>query len=438
MTLGGHRLGRTLAWLLVTFLVLFPKGGGRLGSIPVTWGYLLLALSAPPLLLYRILFLPLRTNIWGAAALASTLPFQAIFIYSYFANGLLQLDFAVSTAVSFFVLPFLFLELYPQFYFQLDAERFRRHLCDCIFLTACFGIFLFFSRPITGHLIEIPFLTVNIADYGQIERTKHIARGGFLKLISTYNNGNVYGVAMMLLLPLYVVLEPRRWRHNLLRGALLLTLSRTVWAGLLAEQALAFASPLLATAKVFPRLVLEGTGRRLAIIFGIIVCILLAMAMSAYQLSFLLDPTLGGRIGEITQTSGATLLPTQPLQSFAEVLFASALTNYGYVGLFTILLIFFFPFLLVAARPEILQDKVRRAAVKGLLLYVIVSLSDGATNLIPVMAFYWFVFSVLIYGLPGAGLGKARPGRALPVRLPNARIAEESGARWEHAGANAG
>ena len=53
-----------------------------------------------------------------------------------------------------------------------------------------------------GKFIEIPFLTVNAGDYGTLESTKHINRGGYLKLISTYNNGNVYGVATLILLPL--------------------------------------------------------------------------------------------------------------------------------------------------------------------------------------------------------------------------------------------
>ena len=97
------------------------------------------------------------------------------------------------------------------------------------------------------------------------------------------------------------------------------------------------------------------------------------------------------------------MLPNQPVDGFAEVLFASALAVYGYVGLWSLLLLFFFPMLLVVLRPGLLDEPARNAAAKGLILYVIVASSDGATNLIPVMAFYWFVYSVLLCGLPGEG-----------------------------------
>ena len=410
-----------MAWLLVVFLVLFPKGGLKVGLVPLTWGYLIIAFTAPALLVYRLLYLPLRSNVAALAALASALPFQTLFLYSYRANGVGSLDFAVSVAVSFLVLPMIFLELYPQFSPLLDQESFRRVFCGSIFLAAAYGIFLFFFRPITGHLVEIPLLTVNLSDYGQIESTKHIARGSFLKLISTYNNGNLYGVCTLMLLPLYTTLEPRRWRHHLVRGALLLTLSRTVWVGLLAEQALAFGRPLLATVSVFPRLALRGTGRRLLAIGVLVCCILIAVFSSSYKLSFLLDPTLGGRFSEITTNNrAATLLPSVPILGFAEVLFASAVTNYGYIGMLTLVLLFVFPFLLVAAKPAFLRDSTRKAAAKGLLLYLLVSFSDGATNLIPVMAFYWFTYSVLIYGLPGIVVSDPRrvPAKESRFRMP--------------------
>ena len=190
------------------FLVLFPKGGVKLGGAPLTWGYLVLALTALPALVYRMLFLPLRMGAMAMVALASVVPFELVFLYSYKMNGFATLDYLVSLLVNFFALPFLFLFVYPMFFPAMNRQRFARLLCGCVFWAAVYGIFLFFWRPLTGHLIEVPMLTVNLADYGQIELTKHIARGAFLKLISTYNNGNVYGVATLILLPLYSLLEP--------------------------------------------------------------------------------------------------------------------------------------------------------------------------------------------------------------------------------------
>ncbi len=400
---SGHRLLASLTTLLVIFLVLFPKGGLKLGGAPLTWGYMLVAVTALPALIYRMLFLPLRANTLTIAALGSVLPYQAIFVYSYSANGFATLEYLISLFVNFFALPFLFLFVYPAFFPAMDQGKFVRLFCGCVFWAAAYGLFLFFWKPLTGHIVEIPLLTVNLADYGLIELTKHNARGAFIKLISTYNNGNVYGVATLILLPLYSLLEPKRWRRMTVRLALLLTLSRTVWAGLVIEQLLSLARPTLELAVTFPRMNLRRAIKPLLLVGGTAVAILAALFASSYSLSFLFDPTLGGRIGELDTVAAATMLPSVPLNGFAEVMFVSALANYGYVGLCTLLLLFFFPLLLVMARPGLVRDPVRNAAAKGLILYVIVATSDGATNLIPVMAFYWFVYAVLLCGLPGTG-----------------------------------
>lgn len=421
---GGHPLLQGTTTLLVIFLVLFPKGGLKLGGAPLTWGYMLVAVSAPPALVYRMLFLPLRMNVLAMAALVSLLPYQAIFLYSYYMNGWASLEYLISLFVNFFALPFLFLFVYPAFFPMLDRARFARLFCGCVFWAAAYGIFLFLWRPLTGHLIEIPMLTVNLADYGQIELTKHIARGAFLKLISTYNNGNVYGVATLILLPLYSLLEPRRWRRLTVRLALLLTLSRTVWAGLVVEQLLSLARPVLETAMTFPRVNLRRAAKPVLFVTGTTVAILVALFASSYSLSFLFDPTLGGRVGELATVTAATMLPSVPLNGFAEVLFVSALANYGYVGLGTLLLLFFFPLMLVLARPGIVADPVRNAATKGLILYVIVATSDGATNLIPVMAFYWFVYAVMLCGLPG------RERMAVPVTVPEKGLSGLATTGW--------
>ncbi len=402
-----HRLLAMTVALLLVFLVLFPKGGIKLAGAPLTWGYLILAVTAVPALVYRMLFLPLRMSALALAAMGTVLPFELIVLYSYQANGFATLEYLISLLVNFFALPLLFLFVYPAFFPGIDRQRFVRLFCRCIFWAAAYGIFLFFWRPLTGHLIEIPMLTVNLADYGQIELTKHIARGAFLKLISTYNNGNVYGVATLLLLPLYTLLEPSRARRVTVRLALVLTLSRTVWAGLVVEQLLSLVRPGLEMSMTFPRVNLERARKPLLFVLGTAVAIFAALFASSYSLSFLFDPTLGGRVGEISILGASTWLPSVPLNGFAEVLFASALSNYGYVGLCSLLLLFFFPIALMVARPDLLVDPARNAAAKGLVLYVIVSLSDGATNLIPVMAFYWFVYSVLLCGLPGRGAAAA-------------------------------
>ncbi len=431
---SAHPFANTVAALLVVFLVLFPKGGVKLGSVPVTWGYLLLATVAPMLVLYGIVAMPWRVRPAALAAVASIVPFQVIFCYSYLANGVTEVSYSFAVLVSFFVLPSVFLLILPPFYPRIDGERFRRVLSGSIFWAAAFGILLFVWWPLTGKLIEVPLLTVNLADYGTIAETKHIYRGPFLKLISTYNNGNLYGVATLMLLPLYSLIEPRRWRRNTVRVALFLTLSRTVWAGLIVEQLLGLAQPFFMSLGSFPRLRLGGAGRRLAVVGGVLVAIVVAALLSPYSLGFLLDPSFGGRSGEVRAISFA-VLPSVPLRGFSEVLFASAFAIYGAVGAAAFIFIFVLPVLLLAVRPLWLTDPSRRMALKGMLLYVIVSASDGAINLIPVMAFFWFVYSVYLYGLPG-GEPSGSKVRA-PARQKTVGGLGQTKARWAKAALSA-
>ena len=396
-----HPFAASLAPLLLIFLVLFPKGGIKLGDAPLTWGYALLGLTAPPLLLVRLLVKPLRATAGSVAALASLAPFQILYLYSLLANGVYSAAFALSVFTSYFVLPLVFLFIYPAFLGDVDGRLFATLFRNCIFYAAAFGIFLFFFHPLAGFYIEVPYLTVNAADYGQLELTKHIARGEYLKLISTYNNGNLYGVATLILLPLYRVFEPRRWRRNALTLALVLTLSRTVWAGLIFEQLLSFAVVLARSVPQFPRVYLGAALKRGGVIAAIVVGVMLSLTFNSTSIAFLFDSTLGGRVTPLTSLQRGTFLPTIPISVFTEILYGSAIDVYGYAGLLAVLLIFLGPIFLYLANPGMIQSPPRRAAFKGLVLYTLVAISDGANSLIPVMAFYWFVYLVFLCGFPG-------------------------------------
>ncbi len=397
-----HTLTAVLAALLTLFLVLFPKGGIKVGEVPLTWGYLLLGLTLPVLTVIRCVAFPLRLK-WGAiAAIASLIPFLILFLFSAKQNGIASFGEAISTFTSLFVLPFAFLVIYPVFLPWVNGTRLERLFRFCILAAALFGIFLFFLYPLTGHLFEVPYLTVNAADYGMIEAYKHINRGAFLKLISTYNNGNVYGVATLILLPLYNHLEPRLWRRNLIKFALVLSLSRTVWFGLVAEQLLSLARLGANALRTLPRLVLGSAVKRGAFLLLTLGGVLVGLAFTSGNLAFLFDTQLGGR----TDTLKASLqniswLPAAPVQYFGEIIYASALANYGMAGLLAILLIFTLPIFLLLRDQACIRSPLRIAALKGLILYLILMSIDGALNYIPVMAFYWFAYMVFLYGWPG-------------------------------------
>ena len=153
-----------------------------------------------------------------------------------------------------------------------------------------------------------------------------------------------------------------------------------------------------------------------------------ALLFSSNALQLISDRSLGGRAGELSGSLQATWLPTMPVTGFAEVLYASAALEYGIVGLFSILLIFGGPLILLPLDRRPLAVPSRRAALKGLILYALISASDGATNLIPVMVFYWFAYMTYLHGLPGESA-------AVAAVQPQPRLA---GAPRELAGSPAG
>ena len=410
----------SFVWFLTVFLVLFPKGGIKLGVLPLTWGYMFMAVTTPPLLVVRLLSFDLRFPVRIWAVVAGLIPIQLLCIYAMVFYGFQNLAFASSTLTGLFFLPWIFLLIYPPFLRNVDGERFARYFRFCILGAAMWGIFLFFYHPLMGRYVEIPYLTVNVDDYGQLEETKHIARGLFFKLISTYNNGNLYGVATLILLPLYNQLEKVRWRRWVVKLALLLTLSRTVWAGLVAAELIPVAALLLRQYETFPVLYLGRASKRVVTLAGTVALIFAALLFNSSKLSFLFDPQLGGRTSMFIVSTHSTLLPSKPLFGFQEVLYASAATELGYAGFVALTLMLLSPVLLLFVDASALQSPTRRAALKGLILYAFLAASDGALNFIPTMAFYWFVYLIYLCGWPSREAVRARVGGSRELTLAEA------------------
>ena len=415
-----HAVLNGLALLMVVFLVLFPKGGIKLAGAPLTWGYVLLGLSVLPATIIRFVSLPLLFRPSALVSFGLVLPFQIVLLYAYRQNGTENLGIMVSDFTGFVLFPFLFLLIYPAYLPSIDPARFERCFRFCVFGAAAWGIFLFVWHPLTGSYLEIPFLTVNFGDYGQLEATKHIDRGAFFKLISTYNNGNLYGVATLILFPLYKLLETSRWKRNVVRLALVLTLSRTVWLGLLIEQLLSSVAGGSAMIRSLPHVHLKLARRQFGALLLTFALVFIGFLFTVQSLSFLTDTSFGGRASQFSVFEHPTWLPSLAIGGFSEVMYSSALALFGLIGLVAIVLIFFSPVLLIALFPKLVDAPTNRAAAKGLLLYAIVAGADGSTNLIPVMVFYWFMTMVFLYGMPGEQRGgvmdRFRWGAVNPMR----------------------
>ena len=400
----ASRLAMGICWMLVVFLVLFPKGGIKVGDIPLTWGYMLIGLTFPFLLGVRVLCLPLRYPAQTFVVALLLLPMQVLILYAYLFNGVEDFGMTVSTCVNLFVLPVVFLLVYAPFLPLIDGRRLANYLRFCIVTAAAWGIILFVIHPITGHYIEIPYLTVNAQDYGELENTKHIARGFFFKLISTYNNGNLYGTATLILLPMYRVLEPARWRRAIVMVALFLTLSRSIWFGMIIYELLPAISQLARQYGNFPRVSFRLIRKQLyllaATVIVVIVVSIYLVPSAPSVVGFLLDPTAGGRISQPTGHETIHLLPAAPLGGFSEIVYLSVLASFGISGFLAFVLFMLSPILVLRMDLTALDSPLRTAALKGLVLYSFVAMSDGGFNYIPVMAFYWFAYMIYNFGWP--------------------------------------
>lgn len=400
----SNPIANAVAGLLCVMLVLFPKGGVRVGNVPVTWGYVLLFLTFVVFMPYRMLVVKGHFVRRQIAALLCLVPMALVFFYSAWAFGLVDVGGFISTGTSLIFLPLFFLWFLPPMLPLVDGVKLMRCIRFCILAAALFGILLFFWRPITGSWIQIPYLTVNGSDIGDFAYTKSINRGFFLKLISTYNNGNIYGAATFLLLRLYDLFTPSRWQRWVLRVALLLTLSRTIWAGLIFDLLLSVAGSVLEQRASFPVVKLKRlAGLTMLPTILVPVGIFLWSLVGAQQSNgFLLDPTLGGRTAQFTQLGSSSFFPYFPSTFlFTEITYLSAINAFGVIGFFSISLILLSPLLILLLDRRALHDPVRKAALKGLLTYALISTSDGALNFIPVMAFYWFAYMIFIFGMPG-------------------------------------
>lgn len=386
--MDGELFQKTVIAVLFSFLLIFPKGGIKVGGVPVTWGYLALAAVVLPFLL------DLMAGRGGALSrvrlvpLALLIPFQAVVTLGTIVNGASTFGFTVSLIVTFFFLPLVFLLVLGFYLDRVDLDFVMGWVRLGVLTVAAYGIFLFFFKLKTGTFIEIPYLTVNAGDVGGLE-DKYINRAGIFKLISTYNNGNIYGVSLLILLPLYTWLERSALKISVVKLSLLLTLSRTVWAGLILYE-------------VVQRLYVRRITARAVVVLVISLLLLAAGVAYALQLigvniGFLFDRNLGGRFAQLGFLETATVFPSVPFGGLGEIVYLSVVRNFGLVGLACFVVGMAAPLFLHLARCVPLANTAyKRSLAAGLLIYLVVAISDGAILYIPVMAFYWFVASLLM------------------------------------------
>jgi hypothetical protein len=391
--LGDKSQYQLVVFLLVLTVIIFPKGGIKVFSIPITWGYILTFLFSAIAFLNMQVKTKYRLNRIRLFVLYSLIPLQLICILSLIFNGFTDSGLAISLLINITFLPFVYIGIFGVYLDNMKLSFLFKVIKVAILIVALYGIFLFFFKIIYGYFIEIPFLTVNYDDLGLIS-DKNIDRGdGIFKLISTYNNGNIYGVCMLMFLPLYSTIEKNPIKPLILKMSLIFTLSRTVWFGLIVHEFL------------FRAYVLKVSFKNLAYILVsvpiVVTCIFQMLNLFGANLDFLFDTTLGGRNVQIDFLNDLNIISYESFQSIGEVVYISIAKYFGILGLIFYIVGMTMPmcmhFLKISkASNSEEQFKIEKSIILGLLLYMCISISDGAFLLIPVMSFYWFLSSLLL------------------------------------------
>ncbi len=361
------------------FMLVFPKGGIKIENIPLTFGYLLTV----PMFVYGALvstgqklnpqrlviaLLSLTLFLWSGVCILGFGGQSDGFIMAYFTS-------------------ILYMPLYSMFLFndRTMSATHKQILKAILFAVRCiviYGIFLFAYKYATGSWIEVPYLTVNVADLGELDN-KHINRGGIFKLISTYNNGNIFGVSLLIMLPLYLKLENNTWLKALCIMALLMTLSRTVWAGII----MTFLVLAISARIDIRKIVLFSVSSAL-----LVLSIYMMMVLIGVDVGFLFDQQLGGRISQLAYLDDISFIPDKRGIDLPEIAYIGILHNYGLFGLFLFLAWLVLPILWMRFNgAAFFGSSLASACMQGLGLYMIIALSDAAFNYIPVMMIFWMV-----------------------------------------------
>ena len=372
--------------ILLILNVAIPKGGLAFGEIPITWGYISIFLFAAYVVTTG--FLIKSISKYRLLSYLLTIPFSILFIIYILTVEVVEvgLGYIISALLSFLVFPFLFIIPIERFIKRIliNFDTFHRIILNIILFIALFGIFLFLYKINTGTDLEIPYITVNEKDIGYI-KWKFNGRGdGLYKLISTYNNGNIFGLCMLFLLPFT---RYHKYHKFILKLAIILTISRTVWFGLIMYELISYRRYIL---KIL-----------LAVTIGIPITLLITMYVLNKDLSFLLDPTLNGRITKGTFNSIGLFFSSNTFVGIAEMTYLSILKQMGVLGLLFFTLQVFSPLLIskiynLSRNQNAFQNQLK----VGILAYLAAAFIDGAYLLIPVNLFLWFSNSLIIQKNP--------------------------------------
>lgn len=372
-----------LRWMLcaiIVAMVALPKSGIAVSGMPFNTLYFL-AMGSLPILgiiaLSKASFLKVELS---DLYIFLIVPFWAIFIIITLSNGVGSLGIYAGALIALVGMPLFFYII-----FKISSDETIKSslpvLVYCIRFAAAWGLILFAYKTATGSFFEIPGITTTLgAEKSLAEKMND--RGAFSKLVSTYNNGNIYGVCIMMLLPLYRVLDKSRLWLVIVVSSIVLSLSRTVWALLI----ISFIFDIIFSGKISIKKMSAG----LFLLVAASALIFFMLGEMGRDSSFLADQTLGGRSGYLGVLFNAQFISDEPLDASYEIPYVTIVQYVGIVGVFPFLM--YFSSLGLNVRTLFKRrTPIRRGAVLGCLLYFVATFSDAALILVPAFSIFSFI-----------------------------------------------
>ena len=227
-----------LLLLTVFFNIWFPKAGIKISGIPLTIGNLLFACTFAVWGYYKIKEKKMYNHKINIIIVLGILYFVIKYTIVY-ATGILTKD-----SIGY-IIPLI---IYPVIFFIVTDTVDSRNKMNIILKIIVYGFFFLSFYSLLQYIVGIdkcciPGLTVNYTDYANLGRHWYLYKANGTsaessKIVSTYQNGNLYGINTLLIYPfVYNYLKEKKSKVLWLSLVLFivcvfLSLSRACWLGI--------------------------------------------------------------------------------------------------------------------------------------------------------------------------------------------------------------
>ncbi len=403
-------VGLIFASLAVNVVV--PKAGVKVGDVPVTAGTIVCVLALIVGLFAflagrRINFTPVTTLIM---VLSGYMGVRSLIDWML---GEVRIEYVWGLVVG----PMLFVLVSNALTTSREIEIAVKILVVGFVLVTAYAVLQYILGV---NAVAIPGITVNLTDYqtgAEWYLQKHNRVGSGSKLFSTYQNGNLLGVNLLLIFPVVYEVVRRQWKLPALVAFVavaMLTLSRSAWLGVAAYLAFRFVFTKSATAAAAAARIFAG------------IALIIAGAALFGAFPQVTDRLFGSNVDYLTRLSGRTPRLTQLIESTItnpiavffgpqgiseyeggayEITYAAVYLAGGLIALALLVAI------LVRSIHSLLKsvDRVAIGVGFGIMVYAVASFIEGGFWLPPTPSLFW-----MILGLGFAAA--AQPGATLSAR----------------------